>query len=384
MSEHDRHQRSDHDLELELDRAIDALNDERRPDLTLEPADELWSALEAAMALRSVMTSAEPAAGFPRDLAASLVTDLPRRSPNGRVRASHAARPVPGRSQRLHSTFLPMTQAIGACAVAGMLAGFVIGGGGSRLAMRVAGGLFTREHPGVTVITESSDRPVGDISWAGTIDLMMQGMAYGLIGGLFFFIARRWLPRSTRAAGLAYGLLLFLIAGAAIISAGNQDFERIGSPALNVLMFGSLFILFGLAVAPLSAAIGRLAAPSRGRAGIARRAFGWLLAVAGVFGLGVTALTVIGAGMVPVVAAITVGEEPPTLEQAAAMITLAAVACALPLIRLLGGAAEAGLLGVSRLGASRVDAAGRWALRIGLVGGASLIVVQILTILNVI
>lgn len=68
---------------------------------------------------------------------------------------------------------------------------------------------------------------------------------------------RRWLPGTGVRKGLMYGLVLLLMVGSTVIQGTNPDFGRLGSPALNISMFASLFILFGVIVAPLAERLDR-------------------------------------------------------------------------------------------------------------------------------
>ena len=65
--------------------------------------------------------------------------------------------------------------------------------------------------------------------------------------------------------GLVFGVLLLAVLGSAI-EGDNFDFYVFGPRTLNVAMFASLFILFGLLVAPLFDFVNRaLPAPRSAR-----------------------------------------------------------------------------------------------------------------------
>ena len=59
-----------------------------------------------------------------------------------------------------------------------------------------------------------------------------------------------------------FSALLLAIYGSSIVEGDNPDFERFGSRELNIAMFASLFIMFGLLVAPLFERIERALSPS--------------------------------------------------------------------------------------------------------------------------
>ena len=62
---------------------------------------------------------------------------------------------------------------------------------------------------------------------------------------------RPWLAGAGRWAGLVFGALLLASFGWVIIEGDNPDFPLFGYPVLNIAMFASIFILFGVLLAPL-------------------------------------------------------------------------------------------------------------------------------------
>ncbi|RIK39524.1 MAG: hypothetical protein DCC58_15165 [Chloroflexi bacterium] len=256
--------RPDHDaqreLETRLDAALDALNAEQPP--RIEPDDaELWELLDTACLVRRLREPALPDDTFPQRIAAALATQLAppgagaHYSPNGRAEMTHLTPPPRWRRARAALALLAaLMRSLTVVILAGMVAGIVAGGVGGRIAMYVAGQIFVREHPGEVAITESSGQVVGTFSWGGTVDLLFEGMFYGIIGGLLLLLLKPWLSRyGRRYAGLLFGLLLLAGAGTTVISSDNPDFARIGFPVLNVLMFAAIFVAFG----PLVVAVER-------------------------------------------------------------------------------------------------------------------------------
>ena len=162
--------------------------------------------------------------------------------------AAHA----PTRSRRLAGTLLwsvaGLLRATGIGVLAGLGAGFVAGGVGSRLAMKA---VALTAGPGARgMITENGNR-IG-VFTADTIFLLFFGSFLGVFGGLLYVALRPWLPRSGRRRGLAFGALLLAGCGTAVIERGNFDFHHFGIPVLNIALFAALFLLFGLVVAPLA------------------------------------------------------------------------------------------------------------------------------------
>lgn len=141
-----------------------------------------------------------------------------------------------------------LLRALGIGVLVGLGAGFVVGGIGSRHAMKVVA--LTAGPAAQGLITENGNR-IG-VFTADTGFLLFFGTFLGVFGGLLYVAARPWLPRAGRWRGLAFGALLLATCGTAIIERENFDFHRFGIPALNIALFAALFLLFGLVVAPLA------------------------------------------------------------------------------------------------------------------------------------
>ena len=139
-------------------------------------------------------------------------------------------------------------------ALAGAVAGFIAGGIGSRVAMRVAAITTEDRFRGFTTEAEAT---VGEITVAGTISLLIGGTVLGILGGVWYLAARRWLPVPQRWQGLVFGLLLLATVGPVLIEGDNRDFQLFGPKLLNISMFASLPLLFGLIVVPLAVRLER-------------------------------------------------------------------------------------------------------------------------------
>jgi len=123
--------------------------------------------------------------------------------------------------------------------LAGGLAGFVVGGVGGRLAMRL-------------VVLATSRFPAQ--SPEGTLLIVFMGTVLGATGGLLYVVLRRWLPPSPLARRLSYALLLLAGPGVAFFIEGifHADSElREGPVLLGVGLFSLLILAYGLAVAGL-------------------------------------------------------------------------------------------------------------------------------------
>ena len=143
---------------------------------------------------------------------------------------------------------LEAVRAVGVGAFAGAICGALIGGLGGRIAMRISGHLT---GPDVTLQTANGN-VLGEITLGGTIALVFfTGIAPGVPTGVLYALVRPSLERAGRLRGLVFGLGLLALAGPFAIEPFNVDFDRFGILWLNVLMFAALFVLIGVALAPL-------------------------------------------------------------------------------------------------------------------------------------
>jgi hypothetical protein len=240
------------DLDKRLDEAINALNDERAPILFEGDDPDLVELIDTARIVRHLREPAEPDDDFPDRLVAAVATravthDNTALVPDGRVEMARQPVVLPrGRSRVLLAQLAAVLRVIGVCVLAGMLAGALVGGLGGRAAMRVSGELYEREHPGQMAVTESSGEPVGQISFGGTLSLIVEvTVFFGLPCGLLYLLVAPWLPGTRHARGLVFAGVLLAIGGAAVIDSDNQDFQRLGSPLLNLVMFAALILSCG-------------------------------------------------------------------------------------------------------------------------------------------
>jgi len=112
--------------------------------------------------------------------------------------------------------------------------------------MRVTG--FVSGQAVLGAVTTNGNR-VGDITVGGTIGVLLVGALLGVLGGLVYAPVEPWLRRFRPWQGVAFGVFLLAAEGVAVLDPANSDFPRFGSAALNVAMFGALFLLFGPLIA---------------------------------------------------------------------------------------------------------------------------------------
>lgn len=145
---------------------------------------------------------------------------------------------------------------IGVAAAAGALAGVLVGGLGSRVAMRISGAMSDQALVGLA--TTDNGNLLGDITLGGTFALVIfAGFIPGVMAGIFYAAAQPWLRPLGRWAGLAFGMALLAAMGSLVLDPFNIDFRKFGVPIVNVALFALLFPLFGIAQMLLTDAIER-------------------------------------------------------------------------------------------------------------------------------
>ena len=130
--------------------------------------------------------------------------------------------------------------------LAGVVAGVVFLGIGSRLAMRVVA-LLNSETKGTLT---DAEEVVGTISADGTIALIIfVGGFGGIFAGTIWVVVRERLPESLSLRIALAGVIATLVGSFAVIEASNADFRLFDPVVLNVAMFMMLVGLTGSATA---------------------------------------------------------------------------------------------------------------------------------------
>lgn len=155
-----------------------------------------------------------------------------------------------------------MLREAGVAAVAGGLAGILVGGIGGRVAMRISGAMSDPDMVGSA--RTANGNVLGAVTLEGTLALVIfAGLLPGLLGGLIYVAGRPWLRPLGRWGGLAFGLVLLAAVGSSVLEPFNIDFRKFGSPPLNVGLFALLFPLFGFAIAALADVVERRVSEAR-------------------------------------------------------------------------------------------------------------------------
>jgi hypothetical protein len=140
--------------------------------------------------------------------------------------------------------------------VSGVGAGILAAGAGGRLVMRL---LAVTAGPDAQGRITEADEIVGRVSVDGTLGFVVfTGLFVGLAAGTLYLLLHRWLPAG-RAGGVAYGVLLLVLAGTRIdpLRAGNPDFDLVGPGWLAVVAFTALVVFHGMLIAALAGRLSR-------------------------------------------------------------------------------------------------------------------------------
>src|SRR5215212_10898601 len=140
--------------------------------------------------------------------------------------------------------------------ISGAAAGILAAGAGGRLVMRLLAVTAGADAQGQ--ITEAEEI-VGRITVDGTIGFVVfTGLFLGLPSAAGYLLVRRWLPAG-RAAGLAYGALLLVVAGTRRepLRRNNPDFDLVGPGWVSVAAFAVLVMFHGMLVAALAGRLSR-------------------------------------------------------------------------------------------------------------------------------
>jgi hypothetical protein len=130
----------------------------------------------------------------------------------------------------------------------GLVVGVVVGGLGSRRAMRI----MAMASPAARGFTTDFGATVGEITAGGTLFLLILGGLLGMIGGIVYVAIRGVLPWRGWLGGLAFGVVLLALFGRLLVVPDNPDFVILSPAGLAVAMFSALPVVFGLGFVPLA------------------------------------------------------------------------------------------------------------------------------------
>lgn len=160
--------------------------------------------------------------------------------------------PVASAGRPAFRTVLGLARYLTVCGVAGIAAGIVVGGAGSRLFMRIAGAAGAERAGGAT--TEAGFT-VGEITFGGTLGLIVfVGLFAGIVGAGLYVVFRPWLSWAGPWRGVTFGVVLFAVGSATsdVMNPDNFDFVILGNEVLIVVLIATLFVGFGAMIDPIA------------------------------------------------------------------------------------------------------------------------------------
>jgi hypothetical protein len=140
---------------------------------------------------------------------------------------------------------LDLLDRFGAAALAGLSAGFLVGGIGGRLAMLL---LRLTSSDAVIGIQSDDDFTIGQVSTA-SIFLIAATTLIGTLLAFAYLLVRRWLPERRRP--LQAAVFFGVVGGAAVIKPDGVDFNLLAPLWLAVLLFVALPTAYGWGMATM-------------------------------------------------------------------------------------------------------------------------------------
>ena len=138
--------------------------------------------------------------------------------------------------------------------VAGIPVGVVVAGLGSRLAMLL---LRLTSPVAVRGVQSDDDFTIGQVTLAGTYNLLLLGAAFGIIGAAAYQWVRPWLLGPWWFRRLTVALGSGVVVGSMLLHADGIDFVVLKPTWLAIGLFVALPALFGLAIGAAVDRIGR-------------------------------------------------------------------------------------------------------------------------------
>ena len=135
--------------------------------------------------------------------------------------------------------FVGVLREITAGGLAGLTAGLIVAGVGSRLAMRLTSLVAPSMSIGRT--TDTGFR-VGTVTLGGSVEvLLFVGLGFGVLGGVLLVIVWPWVSGWKRWRPVALGGFVLAVGSTTAVDPHNIDFFILGNRAFLVALFLSLF-----------------------------------------------------------------------------------------------------------------------------------------------
>ena len=130
----------------------------------------------------------------------------------------------------------------------GALSGVISAGVGARVVMRI----IALANPGRDGVFTDAEATVGEITFGGTMNLLLLGTIAGVMGGVVYLGVRRWLPVPAAWKGLTWGIVSLLTVGQLLFDTHNADFQIFKPVVMVIALFSVLFLLNGFLVGALA------------------------------------------------------------------------------------------------------------------------------------
>lgn len=131
----------------------------------------------------------------------------------------------------------------------GLIAGLLVGGVGSRLAMLV----LRLTSPDSVVGVQSDDGfRIGQVTLGGTYGLLVVGVAFGILGAAFYRLLAPWLIGPTWFRSLTTALGCGSVVGSMLVHTDGIDFRLLEPTWLAISLFVAVPAVFGAVVGPIT------------------------------------------------------------------------------------------------------------------------------------
>jgi hypothetical protein len=151
--------------------------------------------------------------------------------------------PPEGSVRRVWQAGAPLRWAV----AIGGVSGAISAGLGARVVMRI----IALANPGRDGVNTDAEATVGQITFGGTVNLLILGTIAGIMGGLLYLGLRRWLPVPASWKGLVYGVVTLATVGNPLFDTNNADFQIFEPVLMVIALFSVLFFVNGVVVAYL-------------------------------------------------------------------------------------------------------------------------------------
>ena len=169
---------------------------------------------------------------------------------------------------------------------AGAIVGIVVAGLGGRLVMRLAAIL----QPGAVGAFSENGNRIGDITFFGSLGLVLVGLVIGLIGGTIWVVVSPWTPGTGVGRAIITMPIAIALGSFFLIEGDNRDFQLLQHDPVVVASLIVLVALVGLTLPLTDDWLGRrLPHATSGRSGAI-----WLYAIIALLGAFLVLPIVIG------------------------------------------------------------------------------------------